>query len=70
MNHNVCRVDDSLRFRRTQCIGDVADVSGAGLGRVTIEHRLLHCLPYHSRVVTLDGVDRVPRRVGERVPLG
>ena len=70
VTHDVYHVEGSLGSRTTELRGDVADVSGAGLGRVTIEHRLLHCLPYHSHVVTLDGVDRVPRRVGEWFPLG
>ena len=34
-------------------------MSGDGLGRVTMDQRLLH-LPCHSLVVTLGVVDRVP----------
>ena len=43
-------------------------MSGDGLGRVTMDQRLLH-LPCHSLVVTLGVVDRVPLGVGDRVPL-
>ena len=37
-----CHVEGSLGLRRTECGGDVAGVSGAGLGRVDMDQRLLH----------------------------